>query len=123
MLHEFRTIEAFVQMLERLKSVADELAERSEYDQTTRDQTRGEYRAYAYLLDVVRTSNLGIVYPPVTVEVQPARDTSQYSFTCGEAIERFEQAHWIKKEFRGVILNAFRAGWDARDAIKVEIGK
>lgn len=64
MSHHFRTIEAFVQLLE-----ANKLAYRNEIETAKKEGeddmfSRGAVSAYSQVLDILRASNIGIVYPP-----------------------------------------------------------
>lgn len=61
--HEFRTIEQFVQWLEKHRDACDNIA-KDEPQASARCGWMGKALAFETVLDVVRTSNLGIVYPP-----------------------------------------------------------
>lgn len=62
--HEFRTIEQFVQLLEELMSGAHIFAAHKRDNGESGLYYDGRREAYGHVLDILRNSNLGIVYPP-----------------------------------------------------------
>lgn len=66
--HEFRTIEEFVQQLEKWSSMAHDramyLTGGGRTEQLEQMRREGERDAYDKVCSILRTSNIGIVYPP-----------------------------------------------------------
>lgn len=62
--HHFRTIEAFVQLLEQKAQEADAASKRMTIARGYSFTKEGERNAYNAVAEILRTSNIGIVYPP-----------------------------------------------------------
>jgi hypothetical protein len=62
--HEFRTIEEFVKLLDDEASNNRRISKSNGVDIRDKDEAAGGAIAYAAIAKLVRTSNLGIVYPP-----------------------------------------------------------
>jgi hypothetical protein len=60
--HHFRTIEQFVQLLEDRKDGC--FTWRGKCASHSQEYYRGAEDAYRHVLSILRTSNIGIVYPP-----------------------------------------------------------
>lgn len=112
--HKFRTIEQFVQLLEQLRDAADASALSITSDRELKTAYAHAAHAYDHIAGIVRTSNLGIVYPPATVSASTDADVAAKAY----ADARTEP--WPDFHLDDVRREAFRAGWDARDQIKME---
>jgi hypothetical protein len=66
--HEFRTIEQFVQLLDEWSHKSMEASKQPSFTDRQAGFEMGLSRAYAGMAQILRTSNIGIVYPPTEGE-------------------------------------------------------
>ena len=99
--HHFRTIEAFVQLLEDRAKLAQQ---RGVLSKTRRARCGwiGEAQTYSDVAHIVRTSNIGIVYPPPEVARDIKCNRADSVCTGGENCKRIGMCYSIERDEDGL---------------------